>query len=145
MLAGDEATVARVAGRMRLGAGWVSTVLQRVVAGLWPDPAVAERVATARDSYEQRRGALRAALDAHGVPSHGRTGINVWVPVRDETSVVTALRDAGYAVAPGSLYRIGAPAGIRITISRIDDDQIEPLAAAVAAAVRGAAPRSFSA
>ncbi|MDG4823703.1 aminotransferase class I/II-fold pyridoxal phosphate-dependent enzyme [Asanoa sp. WMMD1127] len=145
VLAGDEATIARVAGRMRLGSGWVSTLLQRVVADLWADPAVAERVAAARDSYERRRVALRAALDAHGVPNHGRTGINVWVPVRDETSVVTALRDAGYAVAPGSLYRVGAPAGIRITVSRVDEDGIEPLAAAVARAVGGAPPRSFSA
>ncbi|HTF11494.1 MAG TPA: aminotransferase class I/II-fold pyridoxal phosphate-dependent enzyme [Asanoa sp.] len=145
VLAGDEATIARVAGRMRLGSGWVSTLLQRMVAGLWSDPAVAERVGTARDSYERRRGALRAALDAHGVPSQGRTGINIWVPVRDETSAVTALRDAGYAVGPGSLYRISAPAGIRITISRLDEDRIEPLAAAVAQVVRGAPPRSFSA
>ncbi|GAA1854890.1 aminotransferase class I/II-fold pyridoxal phosphate-dependent enzyme [Asanoa iriomotensis] len=145
VLAGDAATIARVAGRMRVGSGWVSTLLQRVVAGLWADPAVAEQVATARESYERRRAALRAALDAHGVASQGRTGINVWVPVGDETSVVTALRDAGYAVAPGSLYRVGAPAGIRITISRLDEDGIEPLAAAVARAVRGAPPRSFSA
>ena len=145
VLAGDEATIARVAGRMRLGSGWVSTLLQRMVAGLWSDPAVAERVGTARDSYERRRAALRAALDAHGVPSQGRTGINIWVPVRDETSAVTALRDAGYAVGPGSLYRISAPAGIRITISRLDEDRIEPLAAAVAQVVRGAPPRSFSA
>ncbi|BCB82383.1 hypothetical protein Pflav_087930 [Phytohabitans flavus] len=40
-LGGDEATVARVAGRMRLGAGWVSTLLQRLAMGLWRDPAVA--------------------------------------------------------------------------------------------------------
>jgi DNA-binding transcriptional MocR family regulator len=130
---------------MRVGSGWVSTLLQRVVAALWADPAVAERVATARDSYERRRAALRSALDAHGVASQGRTGINVWVPVGDETSVVTSLRDAGYAVAPGSIYRVGAPPGIRITISHLDEDGIEPLAAAVARAVRGAPPRSFSA
>jgi DNA-binding transcriptional MocR family regulator len=145
VLAGDETTIARVAGRMRLGSGWVSTLLQRMVADLWSDPDVAGRVALARDNYEQRRSALRAALDAHGVPSQGRTGINIWVPVRDETSVVTALRDAGYAVAPGSLYRIGAPAGIRITISSLDEDRIEPLAAAVAQVIRGTPPRSFSA
>ena len=60
VLAGDEATVARVAGRMRLGAGWVSTLLQRLVVALWRDPAVAAAVAAARDSYERRRdGAAR--------------------------------------------------------------------------------------
>ncbi|MCW6011198.1 aminotransferase class I/II-fold pyridoxal phosphate-dependent enzyme, partial [Micromonospora sp. CPCC 205371] len=36
-LAGDEATVSRVSGRMRTGAGWVSTLLQRLVLRLWQD------------------------------------------------------------------------------------------------------------
>ena len=64
----------------------------------------------------------------------GRSGINIWVPVPDETRTVAALRDTGYAVAPGSLFRIGAPPGIRITVSPLDDADVEPLAAAVAAA-----------
>ncbi len=81
VLAGDEATVARVAGRMRVGAGWVSTLLQRLVVALWRDPAVAAAVAAARDSYERRRTDLREALSRHGVASTGRTGINVWIPV----------------------------------------------------------------
>jgi len=135
VLAGDEATVARVAGRMRLGSGWVSTLLQRVVLDLWADPEVAALVAAARDSYERRREGLRAALAARGVPSSGRTGINIWVPVPDETSAVTALRDAGYAVGPGSLFRIGAPPGIRVTISRLPEDRIDDLATAVARAI----------
>src|SRR5690242_2185676 len=41
VLAGDETSIARVAGRMRLGAGWVSTILQRIVLALWRDPRVA--------------------------------------------------------------------------------------------------------
>ncbi|SDY50482.1 transcriptional regulator, GntR family [Micromonospora pattaloongensis] len=145
VLAGDDATVARVAGRMRVGTGWVSTLLQRLVLALWRDPATGAAVAAARESYDRRRAALRAALAARGVPSHGRTGINVWVPVRDETQAVTALRDARYAVAPGALYRLGSAPGIRITVSPLADEQVEPLAEAVAAAVRGAAPGAFSA
>jgi DNA-binding transcriptional MocR family regulator len=145
VLAGDEATVARVAGRMRVGAGWVSTLLQRLVVRLWQDPAVGERVAGARDSYERRRRALLGALAERGVPAHGRTGINVWVPVPDETRAVTLLRDAGYAVAPGSLYRLATGPGIRITISPLADEDIAPLADAVAHAVGGATPRAFTA
>jgi DNA-binding transcriptional MocR family regulator len=135
VLAGDEATVARVAGRMRVGAGWVSTLLQGLAVALWRDPDVAASVAAARDSYERRRSAVRAALADRGVASVGRTGINVWVPVADETRTVTALRDDGYAVAPGSIFRLNSAPGIRLTVSPLGDADVEPLAAAVARAV----------
>ncbi|MGN9809703.1 aminotransferase class I/II-fold pyridoxal phosphate-dependent enzyme [Micromonospora sp. BQ11] len=144
VVAGDEATVARVAGRLRVGAGWVSTVLQRLVLTLWSDPAVAERVRRAGESYERRRAGLLAELADRGVPARGRSGINVWVPVLDETSVVTALRDAGWAVAPGGLYRIGAEPAVRLTVSTLDDADLAPLADAVARAVRPGAAASFS-
>ncbi len=144
VLAGDEATVARVVGRMRLGAGWVSTLLQRLLLALWRDEAVTAGVARARDSYVARRLALRAALADRGLDVRGRTGINVWVRVADETRAVATLRDAGYAVAPGSLYRLSSPPGIRITVSPLGDDDIAPLADAVAAA-GAATPGAFSA
>jgi DNA-binding transcriptional MocR family regulator len=137
VLAGDEATVARVEGRMRMGTGWVSTLLQRLVVELWRDQDVADVVSQAGSRYTERREALLAALAARGFAAHGRTGINVWVPVPDETRAVTALRDRGYAVAPGSLYRLGTGPAIRITVSPLGPDDIEPLAAAVADAVTG--------
>jgi DNA-binding transcriptional MocR family regulator len=145
VLAGDDATVARVAGRLRVGAGWVSTILQRAVLALWRDPDVPELIRAAADSYEQRREALLGALRARGIEAHGRTGINVWVPVADETVAVTQLRDAGYAVAPGALFRIGSAPGIRITVSPLSPPQIEPLADAVARAVTGigVTPRGY--
>jgi DNA-binding transcriptional MocR family regulator len=119
---------------MRIGSGWVSTLLQRLVVELWRDPAVAAGVAAAAASYDRRRDALRAALAARGLPAHGRTGINVWIPVPDETRAVAALRDDGYAVAPGALYRLSTGPAIRITVSPLDDGDIEPLADAVARA-----------
>jgi DNA-binding transcriptional MocR family regulator len=145
VVAGDEATVARVAGRLRVGAGWVSTLLQRLVVSLWRDPAVAAGVAAARDSYERRRIALRDALASRGVASTGDTGINVWVPVRDETRVVAGLRDAGYVVAPGSLLRLASGPGVRITVSPLAHDEVPAVAAAVAHAAAGAPPGSFGA
>ncbi|MEU8113050.1 aminotransferase class I/II-fold pyridoxal phosphate-dependent enzyme [Micromonospora sp. NPDC048947] len=134
VLVGDETTVARVSGRTRVGAGWVSTVLQRLVLALWRDPAVTDLVQRAAQSYEQRRDGLLAALAEHGLTAHGRSGINVWLPVADETSTVTALRDAGWAVAPGALYRIAAPPALRITVSSLDTADLAPLAAALAQA-----------
>jgi DNA-binding transcriptional MocR family regulator len=120
---------------MRVGAGWVSTVLQRLVVSLWSDPGVAAAVVAAGREYDRRREAVRAALSARGVPARGRTGINVWVPVPDETRAVAVLRDAGYAVAAGALYRLGAAPAIRITVSPLADVDIGALADAVAAAV----------
>jgi DNA-binding transcriptional MocR family regulator len=145
VLAADDATLARVAGRMRFGAGWVSTVLQRLMLRLWQDPNVTEQIAAARDNYERRRRALREALAERGLPTHGHTGINVWVPVPDEIHTVTGLRDAGYAVAPGSLYRLATPPGIRITVSPLADKDIAPLADAVSRAVATPTPAGFSA
>jgi DNA-binding transcriptional MocR family regulator len=141
VLAGDEATVARVAGRMRLGAGWVSTLLQRLVVRMWADEDVASVVARARDAYAGRRAALLAALADRGLTGYGRTGLNVWLPVPDETAVVTALRDAGYAVAPGALFRIASPPAVRITVSTLPPEAVTPLADALAAAVAGTPPR----
>ncbi|MBX6355144.1 MAG: aminotransferase class I/II-fold pyridoxal phosphate-dependent enzyme [Micromonosporaceae bacterium] len=140
VLAGDEATVSRVAGRMRVGSGWVSTLLQRLVVELWRDAGVAATIARARDSYAERRTALLDALRARGLPARGRTGINVWVPVPDETRAVSALREAGYAVAPGAVYRLASPPGLRITVSPLEASDIDGLADAVAQAVDRARP-----
>ncbi|CCH16703.1 aminotransferase class I/II-fold pyridoxal phosphate-dependent enzyme [Micromonospora lupini] len=144
VLAGDETTVARVTGRTRVGAGWVSTVLQRLVLALWRDPAVDELIRRAAQSYELRREGLLVALAAHGLAAHGRSGINVWLPVPDETSALTALRDAGWAVAPGTLYRIAAPPALRITVSSLAVEELTPLAAALARAVHPSPPSGFA-
>jgi DNA-binding transcriptional MocR family regulator len=140
LVGGDATTIARVRGRQAVGTGWVSTILQRIVLSLLIDPAVADLVSHARESYERRRTALVEALVARGLPAVGRSGINVWLPLpppADETAVVARLRDAGYAVAPGALYRLAAPPGIRLTVSHLDLDRVDALADAVAVAGSG--------
>jgi DNA-binding transcriptional MocR family regulator len=138
VVAGDETTIARVVGRMRLGSGWVSTVLQRLLLGLWLDEEVTALVRDAAIGYARRRRSLCDALQERGLTAEAATGINTWVRVPDETRTIGLLRDAGYAVAPGSIFRINTPPGVRITISPLDDDDIPPLADAVAAAVHPA-------
>jgi DNA-binding transcriptional MocR family regulator len=134
IVAGDEASIARVEGRMRLGAGWVSTLLQRLVVELWHDDAVAAVVAKARREYAVRREALLDALAVRGIAALGQSGINVWIPLDDEPAAVAVLRDRGFAVAPGSLYRQATPPGIRITTATLAVADIPRLADAVAAA-----------
>lgn len=135
-VSGDESVVARVEGRMRMGSGWVSTVLQHLVLGLWEDPAVEGIVAHARAAYDERRTGLMAALTERGVRCVGRTGLNVWVPVPDEATAVATLRDAGYAVSPGSVNRLRSAPGLRITVSLLSQaEDRERVADAVATAL----------
>ncbi|MFI9804170.1 aminotransferase class I/II-fold pyridoxal phosphate-dependent enzyme [Streptomyces sp. NPDC052301] len=141
VLAGDTVTVDRVRGRQRLGPGWVSLLLQRAVVELWTQGAVdRERVAKA---YGGRRDALVDALAERGVAAHGRSGMNVWVPVPDETGAVARLVQSGWAVAPGARFRLASPPGIRLTVSTLTQRDIAPLADAVAAAVRPSPARAY--
>jgi DNA-binding transcriptional MocR family regulator len=136
VLAGDHRTVERVHGRLRLGPGWVSHLLQDLAVGLWTNDAASHLVATAERQYAGNRQRLIAALAERGVAGRGRSGLNVWIPVPDETVAITRLLGAGWAAAPGTRFRIGTSPGIRITISDLTDDEIDPLADAVVHAVR---------
>ena len=118
-----------------MGPGWISHLLQDVAVNLWHDKAVTCRVHEAETAYTRNRSALRAVLADRGVASHGRSGLNVWIPVPDETVVVTRLLSAGWAAAPGTRFRIGSPPGIRITISGLATEDIDALADAIAEAV----------
>ncbi|MFZ0902975.1 MAG: aminotransferase class I/II-fold pyridoxal phosphate-dependent enzyme [Mycobacterium sp.] len=136
LLAGDHRTVERVHGRLRLGPGWVSYLLQDLVVSLWRDKVATRLVHKAEAVYTRNRTLLQEALTERGVTSHGRSGLNVWVPVPDETVAITRLLSAGWAAAPGTRFRIGTPPGMRITVSSLDAGEIDALADAVAEALQ---------
>lgn len=134
VVCGDEGTVARVAGRLALGPGWVSHLLQRLVIGLWSRPGLDLLLAQAADTYRQRREGLLDALERRGIPAHGVTGLNVWVPVEAEAPVLNALAEAGYAALPGERFRIATAPAVRITCAGLDPAEAKSVADAVAAA-----------
>jgi DNA-binding transcriptional MocR family regulator len=136
VLVGDPVTVARVQGRQALGPGWVSTMLQETVAGLWRDPAVGRLLDRARATYAGRRARLVADLAAVGIPAAGHSGMAVWVPVADEPGATSALLDRGWAVAPGERFRITTAPGIRIGIATLTAAESGRLAADLADFVR---------
>jgi DNA-binding transcriptional MocR family regulator len=115
LLASDAHTHARVEGRQTLGIRWVSHILQRTVVAIWRDraPLRAQRV------YAERREALLRELRARGIAAHGVSGLNVWVPVAEESAVVQRLAQKGWGVKAGERYRIATPPAIRITISTL--------------------------
>jgi DNA-binding transcriptional MocR family regulator len=141
LMAGDATTIARVEGRQALGTRWVSHVLQALVVELVTDPGFDESVIRARDTYTARRKGLIDALAARGVQAHGRSGLNVWIPVREEAPVVGALLDGGWLVAAGEHFRIHTPPGVRITISTLGEDEAGEIAEVVAAVEHAGRPR----
>ncbi|MFJ9823801.1 aminotransferase class I/II-fold pyridoxal phosphate-dependent enzyme [Streptomyces sp. NPDC101160] len=138
---GDAETVDRVLGRQRLGPGWVSRLLQRAVVHLWRTGALDPDTVAA--AYGARRDGLVRALARRGVTAHGRSGMNVWVPVTDETGAVARLLARGWAVAPGARFRLSAGPAVRLTVSGLTLADIEPLADAVAYAAGPAPARSY--
>ncbi|WP_236700352.1 aminotransferase class I/II-fold pyridoxal phosphate-dependent enzyme [Allosalinactinospora lopnorensis] len=138
MLAGDVVTVDRVRAQQQSGPGWVSRVLQETFVELQRRGQVSpERVGR---RYAERRGALVSELARHGTTAHGRSGMNVWVPVTDEAGTVTRLLARGWATTPGARFRMSSGPGIRVTVSALTVDDMPPLASDIAEAVRPAAP-----
>lgn len=141
LVAGDPTTIARVEGRQALGPRWVSHILQATAAELLRDPGFESIATRARDTYSARRQALIEALSQHGVGAHGRSGLNVWVPVREEDPVVRALLDAGWLVTPGERFRYATGPGIRVTTATLDESDAAEVAEVIAIVQRAGRPR----
>ena len=134
LLAGDATTVARVQGRQQLGTGWVSHILQSLVVALWTAPGTPSLLEEARTAYARRRATVLQALELRGIAAHGRSGVNVWIPVAEEASVIQDLLARGWAVRAGERFRLRSRPGIRVTISTLTAEDTERLADDIAAA-----------
>jgi DNA-binding transcriptional MocR family regulator len=135
VVTGDATTVARVEGRRLIGAGWVSHLLQQLVISLWGDPATDALLAAAATTYTARRQALIAALDAHGIAAHGRSGLNVWIPVAHEDATVASLLERGWGVLAGERFRFASERAIRVTTSTLQPAEADRFAADLKAAL----------
>ena len=138
VMAGDAVTVARVRGRHALGSRWVSHILQGLALTLWSDPSSGRRLARASEIYAHRRNAVLTALGAQNIKAVGRSGFNVWVPVRDEASVVRSMADRGWAVAAGERFRLQAAPAIRVTVSALQPRDADRFAGDLADSLRPA-------
>ena len=135
VVAADRVTISRVEGRLALGPGWVSWVIQQLVVDLWRDPEVGQMIAAAAGAYRSRAQALIDALRTQGIAARGRSGLNVWVPVVEEAPVLRALFQLGWAVAAGEIFRLSSPPGIRITTAVLPEEEAPHLAQDVAQAL----------
>lgn len=117
--ASDETTAGLVQGRQLIGPGWVSHFLQRIVARLLESTQTQALISRAATVYTERRDTLLAELASCGITAHGRSGINVAVPVPDEGAVVANLALRGWGVRAGEAYRLASGPFIRVCTSTL--------------------------
>ncbi len=142
-LVGDATTVARVAERQMLGAGWVSHILQRTVAALLTQAETAETLGLASAEYQRRRQLLIDHLASNDIAAMGRSGLNVWVPVADEAAVVAGMQQRGYAIRSGARFRQDTGPAVRISTAACSPETLRDAASALVEVIVGG-PRSRS-
>ena len=137
-LAGDPLTISRVERKRMLGQGWISFVMQSLVAALFKDESIKELVQHAEKTYSQRRERLIRRLTEVGVPAFGRSGLNVYVPVSEEAAIIRKMSDRGWSVQSGEAYRINSGPFVRLTMAALSDEQIDRLGGDMGEAVNAA-------
>ncbi|MHA7173030.1 aminotransferase-like domain-containing protein [Arthrobacter monumenti] len=122
-MSGPEALIQEIVARRQLGQGWTSRLLQRILLGLLIEDHAVKEVDQARSEYRRRRLSFVDALASHDISVQGSDGINVWVPVADESAAVVRLASQGIGVAPGAPFLILPSEGahIRVTVGSISE------------------------
>ena len=138
-LSGSIPRVRAIEARRHLGQGWSSRLLQRILVGLLTDPEAVAAVARASAAYDDRRRLLVEALAGHGLAVGGGEGLNIWVPVRDESAAIVKLASQGIGVSAGAPFAVlREPRGfIRVTSGLVRERHAE-VAAAIADAAGSA-------
>ncbi len=134
-VAGDALTIDRLEGRQRLGPGWVSHILQEIVAAILCAPDTAPLVEKASRAYAERRQSLIDALAHHGIDARGRSGFNVWIPLTAEQAVVQSMLEAGWAISAGERYRLKSPPAVRVSVATLHAGEAAHLAADLARSI----------
>lgn len=136
-MSGPEALIGEVRRLRQLGQGWSSRLLQRVLVNLLVDENSQAEVAAARAEYARRRSQFVAALADRGVQVGGDDGLNLWVPVHDESAALVRLASRGIGVAPGAPFSVlpSEQGHVRVTVGLVGAD-LEGVAEEVAVAAR---------
>lgn len=142
-MSGPAGLIHEIVARRQLGQGWTSRLLQRILLALLTDEQSVEHVKRARGEYRRRREAMIDGLAGHGVYVVGADGLNIWVPVADESAATVRLASQGVGVAPGAPFFVLPlqPGHIRVTVGSLAgpvDELAGMIARASQAGSRGA-------
>jgi DNA-binding transcriptional MocR family regulator len=123
-VSGPSSVMDGIRERRLLGQGWTSRLLQSVLLNLLTSNESKEQVEHARAVYSHRRSLITSELQRRGLAIETGDGLNLWLPVRDETSALVFLVSRGIGAAAGSPFmsKDGATAHLRITVGLITDD-----------------------
>lgn len=111
----------------RVGGGWISRVNQDLLRVMLISPEVAAAVKEAKTEYDRRRSNFVSVLNAAGVATTSRDGLNVWVPVVSESAALISLASRGIGASPGSAFHLTKPLKehLRVSISPLRGDVTE--------------------
>lgn len=142
---GPAALVEPMVQRRFLGQGWSSRLLQALLLDLLVHPESVRQVEHARAEYARRRSAVVEQLRRLGVEVGGTDGLNIWLPVDDETAAMVRLAAEGIRVAAGGPFTLVASATphVRVTVGLVQHDHAQ-LAAQLARAAAATPPRGRS-
>lgn len=131
-VAADQLTAQRILYAQQAATGWVSHLLQQTVLAILDDPSTPGLLAHARDTYTHRRNALLDALAHQGIAIRSASGLNLWLPVQDETTAAQTLLARGWVLRSGTAFRLNSPPGLRITTANLTPDHATQLALDIA-------------
>ena len=130
-VASDKTTSAKLRLRLNAGSQWVSHLLQDLVYACLSDPDFQQSLEQTRQFYAGQQQKMAEALQAQGVANIAPgDGLNFWLPLADSShETAFALAKSGWLVREGDAFGVQAPAqGLRITLSTLNDNDINRLA-----------------
>jgi len=123
-MSGPTLVMEGIRERRLLGQGWTSRLLQGVLLSLLTRDESKAQVERARVAYARRRLMITSELKRRGVAIESGDGLNLWLPVQDETSAMVFLVSRGIGAAVGSPFmsKHDTTSHLRLTVGLITDD-----------------------
>jgi DNA-binding transcriptional MocR family regulator len=123
-MSGPPLLMESIRERRLLGQGWTSRLLQNLLLSLLTRNESIEQVERARVAYSFRRLTITSELKRHDVAIESGDGLNLWLPVEDETAAMVYLASRGIGGAVGSPFMSKGDEAphLRLTIGLIRDD-----------------------
>ncbi|MDO8234503.1 transcriptional regulator PtsJ [Citrobacter werkmanii] len=138
IVASDPVTSGKLRLRLNSGSQWVSHLLQDLACACLSDETYQHTLAQTQQFYAVRQQKLNSALRQHGIELPVGDGLNLWLPLEDHSQAIAfALAKSGWLVREGEVFGVNTPAhGLRITLSTLEDSDIDKLAADIHQALK---------